>query len=221
MDPIVHAPRLRWCPFNAFTYARPIFGLSFQNPRREIYCAAVHGPQQNRTPITWSSNLAVKSYPTGNIPWMGFTRKEQEDMQDLGVDFEGRRYTPGHGLFFSCAPFTDLVNVQKCILGGRVVGLLLQYQEGSKKVLGQWYVENTYSKARNELVYDSKDHDGQCASFYEFCFEGDKARRVVVDVRFWGKTYGGVNKDEKWKWSGYCDTEEVCSAIEAKDRIST
>ena len=204
----------KWAPFSAYTYTSPILGLSFQNPRREIHCAAVHGPPHHRNLITWRNFVAVKSFPTADIPHVGITRLEHEEqLQEIGTPITKRHYVPGNGLFFSCASLKNVIVVKKCTVGRRVVGLLLQYRDGLQQVLGQWHVENTYSKARIETEYDWRDHGSKCAKSFEFQLEGEESRRVVLEVKFWDASRQRVIEEDEQKFSGYCDDGEVCTVL--------
>ena len=153
--------------------------------------------------------MGIKSFPTATVPSMGFSRQEEEDMQELGIEPEGRSYWPGKGLFLSKANFEGVRKVQKCLLGRRAVGLLLEYQDGRLATLGQWYVENTYAKARVEVVYDWKEHGSQVAECFEFSFEGEEARRTVVDVTLHDSTTQASSQDHINKFSGRCNAT-VC-----------
>ena len=138
------------------------------------------------------------------------TQAHEDGMQESATTSTGNRYSPGNGLFFSYASLKNIIVVKKCIVGKRIVGLLLQYGDESKKVLGQWYVDNTYSKARIETLYDWKNHGSQHAKSFEFQLEGEEFRKVVVDVKFWDVSRERTIGDETEAFSGHCDIGQVC-----------
>lgn len=176
MSPEYRLPQCRWLCINGYTYSHsPIYGISFQNPRREIFCAAVHGPQKHRKPFNWNTDTQVESQPV--------LIAQDDDDEDSPLP----QVTSCHDLLMSRARIESIVKVHGCYLRKRVIGMLLENSSGVKSVLGQWYVEGTYSRARYEKLFDSRDHNGRIAGYVRFIMGRDVLRREslckMIDVQ--------------------------------------